>query len=725
MIVFLSNFRLGLTNGSPTARNPLPPVPSSSSKPVVKEKEMKRSHHRSTEERQAMPLPNVGGKRFDSSLGSDTGTSTRESDEGSEERTSVDLSPTQPSIFDSLAAELRAKLNGNGPPLLLPPRDYDTMHRSKGNLAAIELRRCRNKLIVGATNPDGNKKLGVSSRGSSGIGSDLAPSPERQEGQSSSGMSRLRLFSLSICSKKWIPLKIVPFMFTDDDWMLKKRESELKPSGSSMRRSNVEKPIAAPVQRNEKPPSYLYPLQKPAYIIPASKGSKDYMESDNETCDSPPTPPKEEEIKPKLVRPRNLDAHFKKILNERYLEERDNDADQQLSNDERFFKNDSVRYDRSIDKKKIPANSSGKNVQRTKSAPTPKDIDEPDDDYRYRYHESKNFHSNEKLRKSRESFNDDNKLEYTENLTDKQKYHQSLMKKQQNTHREYYDDGFRVKDSSARNEIKSSHRNEPVKSKPYYEMDERERTIDSKKYRHKAKMPEPGYDEDFERVPYKEPEILPYRGSRKSPVMRYKSYDDSEYRDECDDECTSDCEKDFAPPAYPAKYRGAPRESNERPRYRDHKPVSPDIHERPKERFHHSKESFRQMDRYRSDIERPYPMEKSNHARRMIPMPRPDFDVIPPPPPPPKPYPSRQNAMVEWSSDEDFGRSSPSNVRIIPREHYEKNSASRMGPSKSLGNLAKGYRHSYAEPPPPPPPISRGPMPRNSGRVGLAAVQPY
>lgn len=186
MIIFCS--RLGLTSSSPTARNSLPPVPSQS-KPIAKE--VKRSHHRSPDERPPIPPPsNVSGKRFDSSLGSDTGTSTRESDEGSEERTSVDLSPTQPSIFDSLAAELRAKLNGNGPPLLLPPRDYDTMHRSKGNLAAIELRRCRNKLIVGATtNSDTTKKHGVSSRGSSGIGSDLAPSPERQEGQSSSGMS--------------------------------------------------------------------------------------------------------------------------------------------------------------------------------------------------------------------------------------------------------------------------------------------------------------------------------------------------------------------------------------------------------------------------------------------------------------------------------------------------------------------------------------------------------
>lgn len=82
-------------------------------------------------------------RQFDSSLGSDTGTSTRES-ECSEEH--APTSPVMPvamkaNLYDSLAAELRAKLGGNGPPLLLPPRDYDTVHRSKGNLTAIELRR--------------------------------------------------------------------------------------------------------------------------------------------------------------------------------------------------------------------------------------------------------------------------------------------------------------------------------------------------------------------------------------------------------------------------------------------------------------------------------------------------------------------------------------------------------------------------------------------------------
>lgn len=149
---------------------------------------MKEKVSRSEDRQQSGP---TSIKRFDSSVGSDTGTSTRES-ECSEEHTAVSplspLSASKASLYDSLAAELRAKLNGNGPPLLLPPRDYDTVHRAKGNLAATELRRCRNTLIVGGH----GSKYGVSSRGSSGIGSDLAPSPERQEAQSSSGENKIR-----------------------------------------------------------------------------------------------------------------------------------------------------------------------------------------------------------------------------------------------------------------------------------------------------------------------------------------------------------------------------------------------------------------------------------------------------------------------------------------------------------------------------------------------------
>lgn len=117
-----------------------------------------------------------------SNLGSD-GRSTRESEssEGSGElRNHVPVQPT--SIYESLAAELRAKLGrGNsadrdsGGPILLPPRDYDTVHRHRGNLAGIEFRRCLNQNIVG-----GNTSIdrgGSRSAASSGIGSDSAATP--------------------------------------------------------------------------------------------------------------------------------------------------------------------------------------------------------------------------------------------------------------------------------------------------------------------------------------------------------------------------------------------------------------------------------------------------------------------------------------------------------------------------------------------------------------------
>ncbi|XP_028035292.1 uncharacterized protein LOC114246796 isoform X1 [Bombyx mandarina] len=109
----------------------------------------------------------------DSSLGSEV---SRESDSGSNEERCV------ANLYDSLAAELKQKLStgkkGLGKsPILLPPRDYDTVHRQKGNLNNIDTRRCLNQNIVGV---NARRKL-ESSGGSSGIGSDLAPSPERNE----------------------------------------------------------------------------------------------------------------------------------------------------------------------------------------------------------------------------------------------------------------------------------------------------------------------------------------------------------------------------------------------------------------------------------------------------------------------------------------------------------------------------------------------------------------
>ncbi|KAJ8921229.1 hypothetical protein NQ315_013701 [Exocentrus adspersus] len=115
-------------------------------------------------------------KKVESSIGSDTGTSTRES-ESSEERFAVENTRVT-TLYDSVAAELREKLGKKNSPILLPPRDYDTVHRTKGNLTGIELRRCLNANIVGQ-NVKGRRL--ESSGGSSGIGSDHPPSPDSPE----------------------------------------------------------------------------------------------------------------------------------------------------------------------------------------------------------------------------------------------------------------------------------------------------------------------------------------------------------------------------------------------------------------------------------------------------------------------------------------------------------------------------------------------------------------
>lgn len=101
-----------------------------------------------------------------------------------------------------MAAELREKLRKKNSPILLPPRDYDTVHRTKGNLTGIELRRCMNTNIVGQNVV--NKGRLESSGGSSGIGSDHPPSPDSPdspecnfnalENQSTSGKYHLTIF---------------------------------------------------------------------------------------------------------------------------------------------------------------------------------------------------------------------------------------------------------------------------------------------------------------------------------------------------------------------------------------------------------------------------------------------------------------------------------------------------------------------------------------------------
>lgn len=64
------------------------------------------------------------------------------------------------SQYDSLAQELQKKLGKR--PLLLPPKDYDTINRSRGNEFDKQLRVCKNELILGKAvgkNSEGQERL--------------------------------------------------------------------------------------------------------------------------------------------------------------------------------------------------------------------------------------------------------------------------------------------------------------------------------------------------------------------------------------------------------------------------------------------------------------------------------------------------------------------------------------------------------------------------------------
>ena len=113
-----------------------------------------------------------------SKLGSDGRSLGRGSDSGAGSDKGSQLNPSEKiaNMYDSLAAELREKLGGKQP-LLLPPRDYDTVHRAKGNILGTEDRRALNPQVVGTIGVMGDTNNGHSSGKSSGIGSEDAPSP--------------------------------------------------------------------------------------------------------------------------------------------------------------------------------------------------------------------------------------------------------------------------------------------------------------------------------------------------------------------------------------------------------------------------------------------------------------------------------------------------------------------------------------------------------------------
>ena len=86
-------------------------------------------------------------------------------------------------IYDSVTDELKAKLKINAAPVLYPPKDYDTMHRSAGNMrSAEEIRRAHlsEDSAQGESERGSRESRGFSSGGSRNSGASPVP-PEDEE----------------------------------------------------------------------------------------------------------------------------------------------------------------------------------------------------------------------------------------------------------------------------------------------------------------------------------------------------------------------------------------------------------------------------------------------------------------------------------------------------------------------------------------------------------------
>lgn len=352
---------------------------------------------------------------------------------------------------------------------------------------------------------------------------------------------------------------------------------------------------------------------------------------------------------------------------------------------------------------------------------------------------------------------DNEKARYRENLTDRQKYRE-IISETSKYHDEIPKQGGYVAgyteyspERTRRNKYSPSyddHRDFKIER----EYRDHSRSSGNRDHYVRDESPEDRYRGGFnDRRPYKESDSMMYRDPpvekvSKAPLTRYKSSDDSKHsRDRYDDRWEREA-------MYPEEHSSGGKYRDDSARYRDDikkSPVMKKIEARaktielknsspestirkvsPKDRFQNAKEKFQQMERERHEQERlereRQEREQMIHAKRISEAPRRSSL---------EPVVVSSHESTGWSSEEDEEEDVPPPRGPPPRssnsasyrelestERYpgldREQMAARMAPAKSLGNLAKGYRHSYAEPRPPP-------VSRSSGRVGLAAVNPY
>ncbi|ETN63318.1 hypothetical protein AND_004968 [Anopheles darlingi] len=739
---------------------------------------------------------------------SDTGTSTRES-ECSEEHspTSPAVSPliSQSKLYDSLAAELREKLSG-GVPLLLPTKEYGGSTDKSSPTLATEAanRRIRNGgvCLTGGTNTPstGHNKHGVSSRGSSGIGSDLAPSPERHDPQSSS-------------EDEWV---------NDQETAMHGSSHNLVGSRPTTRdsRGGYRDEIPGPVTRMSQyrdpgpPTAYLYPNVRDEAPIQAARNRHHHQRSssreENRSLQGSVNS-HEEEVKPIIT---NHTPRFRnpfKSTEETYVvEER---RSKKVLGGGHGQEGKKYHDERMIDQQ--PAVGRGRGGRG--SYPPEDRIEEPAPPTAGggRYFEDEY---------ERERAN-----AYRENLTDRQKYREIVTDGSGKGYRKEYDRrgpamGYgepqhhrgeyhreysperTVPVATAVPGMQSAGRRKDVAPAQHERQDFK---IEREAYQQRGHGPAPtnavrssressGYKVDrtgtgagHQRYSRSEDQHdggggshAMYRDGRHagdrghdSPRTGYKMADKYEerWRQEAMAAGVQDRYVDPEPVTATAHRRPYHREEQSKhtpapvaveswkggtevPRkksveIRTSSPESTMHRISPKDRFQTAKEKFQQMERERHEQERleqeRLERERLLHSKRTVEV---HASAIPARRGSLEPTAVSSHDSNGWSSpdeeeeeeedeEEDLphtrgGRGSnggssdrrgPVSYReLSPAERYPgldrepppPGRGGRMMPAKSLSNLVKGYRHSYAEPRPPP-------VSRSSGRVGLAAVNPY
>lgn len=458
-----------------------------------------------------------------------------------------------------------------------------------------------------------------SSHGSSGIGSDLAPSPERHEEEiSTSSSGKLSLFDEKLRET------FDPHSFADD-W--KNEGREVAPTNFIRKVEKIQispsfEEKLSPTRYRDNPPSYIFPKEP----------SRDYKGMQ-----------KFKEVNEKPYRPREDDHLVKKPLKDNYIHESKKHYAEQVK------PKGHVEDDRRM----------GAGLMRQQSE-------------RYR-------HSvDQKYSQSYDNYE-------RENLTDRQKYREIIKSEKYQKHEPVMRGAevHRSKRDFSPEQVRTLQR----KAKDRYDGH------DDPRSKHKIA------DDYVERNPYREPESLPYRESienmMKSPVMKYKSripYDRSPPRE-------------MYAPDVQRKQVSRSYSNQDRDLYiKDSSPMSTMKKTSPKDRFQDAKEKFQAMEKIRLQKEaKPAAVVvRRSEAPRYEKEYRPSYSPEP-----------RYHAQNDWSSEEEFAPKAR-DYRDMHNHQRHQQQQRFMGPAKSLGNLAKGYRHSYAEP-----------IKYCIGRVGLAAIEPY